>query len=202
MEMVDVHFVKVCVIALLWDFEQVQITIKRLVMNCSADFQLLSSMRYDESRPWELLLTVPQHENVDADSPILLLSYHRARLMDACDAFGWTKAATKLRENNSCELILSLAQGAIEKERARDNKHTDDGHAYKVKAFGFFSSADLPQIPTSIHRFGLSCIAMGDWRCRWPQFPHASSISLLPPPWRLQGFRVGSPRFPWSIPLQ
>lgn len=108
------------------------------VMNSSDEFQLLSSMRYDESRPWESLLSAPVDESVDADSPILLLSYHRDRVANACDAFGLTGAATKLRENNSCELILSSAQGAIEKERARDKKHTDDGRAYKVKALASF----------------------------------------------------------------
>ena len=101
-------------------------------MNRPADFQLASAMRYDESRPWKSLLSSPLHEDLDAEAPILLLSYHRDRLASASDAFGWTEVATKLREDSTCDSILSLAQVAIEKERARENGGTSGEAAYKV----------------------------------------------------------------------
>jgi hypothetical protein len=116
-------------------------------MNSNTDFQLLSAMRYDESRPWNSLLSAPLlSDKVDSKSgsnPILLLSYHRDRLANAGDAFGWTEAAEKLRDNTTCEMILSLARNAIEKSRTKDtcideqanaNDDSEAEAAYKASA--------------------------------------------------------------------
>lgn len=131
-------------------------------MDGTTDFQLLSAMRYDETRPWKSLLSPPLRHKVDAESPILLLSYHRDRLANAGDAFGWIEAAAKLRENTTCELILYLARSAIEKERSISN----DQAAYKA------SEQIWSEVPLSLSvllfrlfkdtpRSDLSCIVMG-----------------------------------------
>lgn len=104
-------------------------------MDNTTSFQLTSAMRFDESRPWQSLLSTSMPEVLDSKSPILLLSYHRDRLVDAGEALGWTRATAHLRQNITCERMLYLACNEIKKARAGDRANEDKA-VYKVSLFG------------------------------------------------------------------
>lgn len=82
----------------------------------NAEFQLLSAVRYDPSKPWPSLLSSTVAEDSDRDSPVLLVSYHRDRLARAGEAFGWSAAVQRLQSPRISEDIVSLAEEAIRKE--------------------------------------------------------------------------------------
>lgn len=94
------------------------------------DFQLMTSVRYDPTRPWlpSLLASFPQTPNISnstfsdetklqSESPIFLVLYHRDRLSEAARAFGWLEAAGRLAGIDSAKEILDLAEEAIRNER-------------------------------------------------------------------------------------
>jgi hypothetical protein len=75
------------------------------------DFQLLSAMRYDATKPWTK--GTSETCEVDVDSPIMLLRYHRDRMADAARAFGWNEAFRVLTDDNSLGEMLRLAEEAV-----------------------------------------------------------------------------------------
>lgn len=91
------------------------------------NFQLLSAVRYDLTRPWkastDTALSTSEKESQLSDaereaqsSPIFLVSYHRDRLAQAADAFGWSEAAVRIRSSDMLERFHALAVEAIAKE--------------------------------------------------------------------------------------
>lgn len=94
------------------------------------DFQLMTSVRYDPIKPWlpSLLASFSQESNfsnstssdetnLQGESPIFLVVYHRDRLVEAADAFGWSEAAQRLKGVESVNEIQNLAEVAIRKEK-------------------------------------------------------------------------------------
>lgn len=109
-------------------------------MDSLIDFQLLSAVRYDLSRPWQSLLRLPLSEAIDRTSPILLVSYHRDRMASAGDAFGWPNAVKRLRSPSISQDMLTLAEEGIRNNEARKSKELSNGAvsselggAYKVR---------------------------------------------------------------------
>lgn len=109
-------------------------------MQEAVDFQLLSAVRYDPSRPWQSLLRLPLSEAVDRTSLILLISYHRDRMANAGDAFGWPDAVKRLRSPSISQEMITLAEEAIRQDKSQNAKRAgsasvDDevSNAYKVR---------------------------------------------------------------------
>jgi len=81
------------------------------------DFQIFSSLRYDP-----ILLQSSQNTslwpNVEAGPsgpcPFYMLPYHRDRMLQAAQHFGWNKAANRLRGPEGLKYLLSTLESAID----------------------------------------------------------------------------------------
>ncbi|PBP17021.1 aminodeoxychorismate lyase [Diplocarpon rosae] len=83
-------------------------------MPASPDFQLFSSLRYDP-------LVVPLAVNTEAGhgestrlSPFYMLPYHRDRMLQAAEYFGWTRAAEAIRDTAGLQHLLRQLTEAID----------------------------------------------------------------------------------------
>lgn len=115
-------------------------------MQESVDFQLLSAVRYDLSRPWQSLLRLPLSEATDRTSPVLLISYHRDRMANAGDAFGWPDAVKKLRSPSISQEMTALAEEAIQQDKSQNAKDASNAsvgdevpNGYKVRLIRIMS---------------------------------------------------------------
>ncbi|KAL1978340.1 hypothetical protein VTN31DRAFT_1199 [Thermomyces dupontii] len=64
-----------------------------------AQFQIISSLRFDPELPEVIAQYAPQHYPKPRNSPFYLLSYHRDRLLDAAEQFQWDQAVALLRRD-------------------------------------------------------------------------------------------------------
>ncbi|KAH8685889.1 aminotransferase [Tricladium varicosporioides] len=83
-------------------------------MEPKPDFQLFSSLRYDP-----LLCTLPINtetweSDIKAPSPFYMLPYHRDRMLQAAEHFGWTTAADKIRGPEGFKHLLEKLNEAID----------------------------------------------------------------------------------------
>lgn len=79
------------------------------------DFQLFSSFRYDprllqSTQNAELTLD----ENINSPSPFYMLRYHRDRLLQAAEHFGWEAAAAQIRGFEGMVKILKKLEADID----------------------------------------------------------------------------------------
>ncbi|KAJ5054856.1 uncharacterized protein L3040_001118 [Drepanopeziza brunnea f. sp. 'multigermtubi'] len=80
----------------------------------SPDFELFSSLRYDP-------LLTPLAANTEAwdgearfSSPFYMLPYHRDRMLQAAEHFGWTKAADTIRGTDGFNHLLKTLTASID----------------------------------------------------------------------------------------
>lgn len=106
-------------------------------------FELITSVRYDTTRPWlpsllasfprgldSLSLTSSDDTQLQMESPIFLVTYHRDRLAEAATAFGWSEATKKLKGTKCAKDIQDLAEEAIRKHQ--DSSGSTTAQSWKV----------------------------------------------------------------------
>lgn len=105
-------------------------------------FELMTSVQYDTTRPWlsSLLASSPQDADnlksasddirLQRESPIFLVIYHRDRLAEAANAFGWSEATNKLKGTQCPKEIQDLAEEAIRKHQ--DSSGSTTAQSWKV----------------------------------------------------------------------
>ena len=78
------------------------------------DFKLFTSLRYDP-----LLLNLPANTELwetppPSSSPFYILPYHRDRMIQAADNFGWTVAADRIRGPEGFAFFLDMLNEAVD----------------------------------------------------------------------------------------
>jgi len=80
------------------------------------DFQLFSSLRYDPILLQSSHNTALWMANVGSDepSPFYMLPYHRDRMLQAAQHFGWGKAISRIQGPEGLKHLLSVLESAID----------------------------------------------------------------------------------------
>lgn len=76
------------------------------------DFQLFSSLRYDPLLIQLSINTESWNGNIKS-SPFYMLPYHRDRMLQAAENFGWTKAANAIRGSQGFSYLLETLNKAV-----------------------------------------------------------------------------------------
>ncbi|OWP06117.1 hypothetical protein B2J93_1874 [Marssonina coronariae] len=80
----------------------------------SPDFQLFSSLRYDPLLTSLALNSAAWDGEIERPSPFYMLPFHRDRMLQAAEHFGWTCAAEAIRGTAGFDLLLQHLTEAID----------------------------------------------------------------------------------------
>ncbi|KAH7342353.1 aminotransferase [Rhexocercosporidium sp. MPI-PUGE-AT-0058] len=84
------------------------------MMASKPDFQLFSSFRYDPLLLPLTINTAAWDGEIKFFSPFYMLPYHRDRMLQAAEHFGWTKAAETIRGTEGFNFLLRKLHEAID----------------------------------------------------------------------------------------
>ncbi|KAL2076039.1 hypothetical protein VTL71DRAFT_982 [Oculimacula yallundae] len=83
-------------------------------MTSPPDFQLFSSLRYDPILLPLTINTAAWDGEIKFFSPFYMLPYHRDRMLQAAEHFGWTKAADTIRGTEGFNFLLKKLNEAVD----------------------------------------------------------------------------------------
>ncbi|KAH6724606.1 aminotransferase class IV-domain-containing protein [Leptodontidium sp. MPI-SDFR-AT-0119] len=94
--------------------KQAKVTRKLTIMASQPDFQLFSSLRYDPLLLPLTINTAAWDGEIKFFSPFYMLPFHRDRMLQAAEHFGWTKAADTIRGTEGFNFLLRKLNEAID----------------------------------------------------------------------------------------